>query len=310
MRRVGATHICHLGGINPPDDVPVSLNQEIFRYFQFNLAADADHALQDIAAHHVGIEYADNLAEAWRLLDQSVRHFMPLPLYTGFGSVWLRLLVRPLVPDIEAIPASERAYYERFMVGTGHNPNIVDLARDVLFELVSTDYARRAHERIDAHSLPPLMQAIELLQRNVEETRRKGIKPAFALFLDQWHRARALRCLFETLRNTAAWIYGVHTYLQSESAEVKEEARHFLADMVRREISNTQDLIELWQSSPISFMAVSSLGETPFIHGSNFPDLLRRKIGLMEQYGDREPRIDDGFMWRVPDDPYGNSHKE
>ncbi len=309
MRRVGATHICHLGGVNPPDDVPVSLNQEVFRYFQFNLAADADQALQDIAAHHVGTDYADDLAEAWRLLDQSVRHFMPLPLYTGFGAVWLRLLVRPLVPDIEAIPAPERAYYERFMVGTGHNPNIVDLARDVLFELVSADYARRALARIDAHSSPPLIQAIDLLRQKAEETRRKGNKPAFTLFLDQWHRARALRCLFETQRNTAAWIYGVHTYLQCESAQMKEEVRHLLAEMVRREIANTQALLELWQSSPVTFMAVSSIGETPFIHGPNFPDLLRRKIGLMEQYGDREPRIDAGFMWRVPDDPYANYHE-
>jgi hypothetical protein len=54
---------------------------------------------------------------------------------------------------------------------------------------------------------------------------------------------------------------------------------------------------------------VSALGETPFIYGSNFPDLLGRKVELMEQYGDREPRIDAAFMWRVPNDPYASNNE-
>ena len=83
MRRVGATRICHLGGLNPPEAVPFSLNQEIFRLFQFGLAADFDQALHDIAARQVGAEEADDLARAWLLLDQAVRHFMPFPLCRG-----------------------------------------------------------------------------------------------------------------------------------------------------------------------------------------------------------------------------------
>ena len=304
MRRVGITHICHLGGLDPPGDAAVSLNQEMFRAFQFNLGTNVEQVLKDIAIKRVGAEDAADLTRAWELLDQAVRHFMPLPLYTGFGTVWLRLLVRPLVPDIEAIPAAERAYYESFMVGAGHNPNIVDLTRDVLFELLSVDYARRALERIDANSLPPLQQAIDLLKRKTEESRQKGDGRAAAVFLDQWHRSRALKCLFETQRNAAAWIYAVHTYLQNAAEEVKAAARSLLKEMVQREIANTRDLIELWQTSPIRFMAVSAIGETPFIHGRNFPDLLRRKVELMEQYGGREPRIDPGFMWRVPNNPY------
>jgi hypothetical protein len=309
MRRVGVTHICHLGGLNPPDEVPVSVNQETFRAFQFNLAGDLEHALRDIAARRVGSADAADLCRAWLLLDEAVRRFMPLPPYTGFGAVWLRLLVRPLVPDIEAIPAAERACYERFMVGTAHNPNLVDLARDVLFILVSADYARRATGRIDTQSLPPLVDAVDLLRRKTEESRRKGNKQAFAVFLDQWHRSRALKCLFETQRNAAAWIYGVHTYLQSEREEVRENARRLLKEMVNREITNSRNLIELWRTSPVCFMAVSALGETPFIYGSNFPDLLGRKVELMQRYGDCEPRIDDTFMWRVPNDPYANNHE-
>jgi hypothetical protein len=304
MRSVGVSHICHMGGLNPPEEVPVSVNQEIFRAFQFNLAESADQAVSNLAARHMDPANVADLNRAWQLLDQAVRYFMPLPLYTGFGAVWLRLLVRPLVPDIEAIPAGDRAYYEKFMVGAGHNPNIVDLARDVLFELVPVDYARRAVERIDARSLPPLQEAMELLDRKAAEARRRGNKQAFALLLDQAHRSRALKCLFETQRNTAAWVYGVHTWLRCDQPEVKEEMRRLLAEMVRREIANARDLLALWNASPVRFMAVSALGETPFIHGANFPELLRRKIDLMERYGDRDPHIDPDFMWRVPNNPY------
>ena len=231
MRRVGATRICHLGGLNPPEAVPFSLNQEIFRLFQFGLAADFDQALHDIAARQVGAEEADDLARAWLLLDQAVRHFMPFPLNTGFGTVWLRLLVRPLVPGIEAIPAAERAYYERFMVGSGHSPNIVDLARNVLFELVPVDYACRGPERIDARSMPPLVQAIDLMRSKLRDSRLLGDEAAGELYRDQCHRARALKCLFETQRNAAAWICGVHTFLRGGTSEARIEARRLLWEL-------------------------------------------------------------------------------
>ena len=148
-----------------------------------------------------------------------------------------------------------------------------------------------------------------MLQRKTEETRRKGNKQAFAMFLDQWHRSRALKCLFETQRNAAAWICGVHTYLSDTTAEGREQARNLLKEMVRREIANTRALIEWCVTSPVHFMAISALGETPFIHGANFPELLRRKIELMERYGEREPRIDADFMWRVPNNPYAGGHE-
>ena len=32
----------------------------------------------------------------------------------------------------------------------------------------------------------------------------------------------------------------------------------------------------------------------------DFEFLLKRKIALMEEYGDREPRVDPGYMWRMP----------
>jgi hypothetical protein len=47
-------------------------------------------------------------------------------------------------------------------------------------------------------------------------------------------------------------------------------------------------------------MPVLHGGETLHAYGENFGTLLERKIVLMETYGDREPRVDPGFMWRMP----------
>ena len=63
------------------------------------------------------------------------------------------------MPDIEAIPERERAYYERHLLTTHHNPTRVDLSRDVLFDLMTPALAAKAARRIDRRALPPLAQA-------------------------------------------------------------------------------------------------------------------------------------------------------
>jgi hypothetical protein len=51
-------------------------------------------------------------------------------------------------------------------------------------------------------------------------------------------------------------------------------------------------------------MSVSDFGETPFIHGTNFPDLLEKKIALMKRHRGDRPFIDPDYMFRVENDPY------
>ena len=81
---------------------------------------------------------ADTLLQAWSLVEDAIEAFPHVSaLYSMYGFVWYRLWVRPLVPNIEAIPLEERAYYQNHMCTTPHNPNNVDLARDVLFQLAT-----------------------------------------------------------------------------------------------------------------------------------------------------------------------------
>lgn len=302
--KLGVKSLAHVGGIQPPDKVPYAVNQEIFRLFQFEPKLNIDRAVLSIASRYAGEDYAQDLVRGWKSTEQAIRHFMPLPLYSHYGSVWQRLLIRPLVPDIGRIPEKERSYYERFMCSSLHNPNKVDLAKDVLFELISKDYAHKAFRRIDENVWGYLEAAIELFKEKMKEAELHGNQKAFRVFEDQYFRIRALRCLYETLRNAAVWIFAVHEYLDCPDPKDKARCRNLLDEMSEREIQNCRELIQLWESAPVEWMIVSGSVETPFIHAENFPKLLRKKIALIEKHRDDEPHLDPDYMFRVVDNPY------
>ena len=295
--------LAHLGGIQPPDRVPFAVNQEVFREFQFDPELDIGMTVLRIAERYTGKEHAGDLVKAWRLAEQAIRHFMPLPLYSHYGLVWQRLLVRPLVPHIDRIPERERAYYEKFMCTSIHNPNRIDLARDVLFELISKDYARKTFMRIDEHVWEPLENAVGLLREKMELLPQLGDDHDFRVFEDQYFRIKALGCLYETLRNTAVWIYAVHEYLDFPDHSRKADCRRLLDEMIDREIQNCRVLLRLWKEAPLEWMIISET-ETPFIHGENFPELLKKKMALMERHRNDEPYIDPDYMFRVANNPY------
>jgi len=300
----GVRTLAHVGGIHPPDKVPYAVNQEIFRLFQLNPSLDIEEAVQKMALRYAGRANADDLIEGWRLVEQAIRAFIPLSIYSHYGVVWQRLFVRPLVPDIDRIPESERAYYESQMCTSFHNPNRVDLAQDVLFELVTKDYAHKAFLRIDENVWTPLESAISHFKEKKDEAASVGDQKAESVFEDQYFRARALNCLYTTLRNTAVLIYAVQEYQDAGDPSAGATARKLLDEMMEKEIRNCRELIELWNESPIEWMVISGTEETPFIHAANFAELLEKKITLMENHRKDEPSIDPDYMFRVKNNPY------
>jgi hypothetical protein len=281
LHRTGVRHLAHLGGIAPPASVPFPVNEEVFRRFQHDPKRDVDGVVGEIASDFAGAR-ADALVDAWRLTEEAIRGFDPNPLYFLWG-VWYRLQVRPLVPDIDAIPVEERAYYEDVILSTHHNPNRVDLSRDVLFTLMTPARAAKAVTRIDRNALPKLDAAIDAAE---------GLQ-------DLRDRLVALRCWMTTRRSVAAWIANVGGYLATGSAGRRADCRRRLAEMVEAEIENARALLSLWRESGTEFMAVSKGRETTFIYDESFGEHLERKIDLMERYGDLEPRIDAEFQYRV-----------
>ena len=300
----GIPSLAHMGGLQPPDKVPYAVNQEVFRAFQLDANLDIDAAVRGIARRYAGPRDAAALVRGWRKVEAAIRKSVPMSLYSGFGTVWNRLLVRPLVPDIGRIPAAERAYYEEVMVSPIHNPNKVDLGKDVLFELIPKAYARMAWRRIDAGVWKPLLAAIVLFRERRDAAAGRGDARAAAVFEDQYVRALALRSLYETLRNTAVWIHAVHEFQDTKDARKRRAARLLLDKAIGREIDNAKALLRLWNAAGAEWMAVSGFGETPFIYGENFPELLRKRIVLMKRHRRDKPFIDPEYMFKVDDDPY------
>jgi len=297
MHAAGAEYLAHTGGLAPPSAVRWNLNQEVFRRFQFDPRIDIDETVTEIARGWAGERLARDLVRAWRHAERAIRAYHPNPLYISWCA-WYRILTRPLVPDIEAIPESKRRYYEEQILSTHHNPNRFDLRRDVLFDLMTPPVAGRAVTRIDRSARPPLERAIGVLAAALERS-DAGDEHAADLLTDQLDRLRALRCWFVTNRNVSAWIANVYGFLESKDQRRRRASRKRLREMVRLEIDNTRDLLQLWEGSKTVFMAVAEEGQTTFIHGTSFGADLRRKIALMTEYGDLTPRIDPDVMWRV-----------
>ncbi len=296
LRDVGFRRISALGGLLNTARTPCWPNPEVIRAVQLGLHITVDDVLHRLAERWAGTDAAGALLDLWKAVDEAVSFLPIVPLYSHFGFVWLRVWVRPFVPDIEAIPSEERRYYERFMVSTSNNPNINDLGRDVLFELITRESGQRMASQFDENVVPRLDKALTQAAERIEG----GEGEAEAVFTDLHDRLRALRCWATTLRNTCAWVAGVYGYLEAETPAEKAQCYDAVQDVVASERANAEALLTLWETSATEFMLVSEAGETGFVYGENFGELLRRKIRLMDAYGAREPRIDRDIIWRLP----------
>jgi hypothetical protein len=296
LRETGFRSVSAIGGLMNTPQTPYWPNPEIIRAVQFTPETPVDDVLDRIARKWVGDEHADALVAAWDAVEEGLR-FMPIvPLFSNLGFVWYRMWIRPFVPNLEAVPEEDRLYYERFMVTVPNNPNNVDLARDVLFELVTEESGRRMAAEYDEHALPRLRTAAERLTdlaRNTEGTN------AGAVFADLRDRARALLYWATTQRNTCAWVAGVHGFLGAGSDDERAEHRAYVQEMIDLDLENTRALLDLWETSDTEFIVVSDVSETSFVYGENIGDHLRRKLDLTERYRDADPYIDPNILWRL-----------
>lgn len=280
-----------LGAVSPRCMAPHDVNGDIVQAFLADPAEPFPSVLDRVAAAMAGDAHASTLARLWMLADTAVRAYpADTPLGT-FAFPWFRLWVRPFVPDIDAIPEEERAYYERFLLATFNNPARIDLNADMLWVYLTVEQAEERRDRIDRQVLPPLDEALRELA---------GLTGADAptVFADLRDRLAIAHAFFTTMRTMLAWTAAVHGYRRAEDPAEKARRRADCASMVTVEIANARRLLDLWRGSGRHLFPVAGAGETLHIHGDNFGELLERKILLMERHRDDEPRVDAGYMWR------------
>src|SRR5690606_35223288 len=179
-----ATSVGAFGGLMNTTQTPWWPNPEVIRALQFTPDRSIDEVLQQSAARWVGEEHAAALVDFWTAIDEAVSYIPLVPLYGGFGFPWYRTWIRPLVPNLEAVPKEERGYYLDFMVTVCNNPMNVDLGRDVLFELFGQEAGQKMADNFDAHVLPRLRASLAA-QRVYLETITENIDgDARAVFID------------------------------------------------------------------------------------------------------------------------------
>ncbi len=285
--------------VDPPYLVPHSINREIVHAFQVNPSATIDETIEKAALNHVGKESAKTLLEIWKLSDEAVEAAPSHNLYGGLGFTWYRFWARPFVPDIGAIPEKDRRYYEKHYLSHFNNPHNIDFAADMLWEITSPEQCDDSLQGFDANVWKPLDKAIALSTEMAEQlSEGTGNQKRFA---DTRDRLIAYRCYCMTMRNLCAWIAGVHGYLKAENDTEKRSRLNMVQEMVSSELENTKVLLKLWETSTIDFIPISAFGETMHDYGTNFGEVLQKKISLMETYGDRLPYIDPNYMWRMPE---------
>jgi hypothetical protein len=297
MAKQGVVTAAYLGGPTPPSFAPYNINEEVIRAFQFDPAMDLGALLARKAEEWIGKELAHDLVKVWALSDEAYRCFpIPIMIMSGWG-VWYRLFVRPIIPNIEAIPAKEREYYENFLLATKHNRATVDFRYDVGFDLIEPGRAWKAVTHMDDDLLPTMDRILSLLGAMQAKAATEKAK---AVIRDQEDRMVALKSWYRTQRNVSAWVAGVHGYFESKDETFRKTCRALLKGMVLDEIENAKELLRLWETSATNWMMVSDVGETTFVYYKNLGDLLKKKIALMQGHENDEPYVDPNFQWRVP----------
>ncbi len=287
-------------GANPSSLAPYDVNNEVVRSVQLRLKNSIDEIVEGVAERLVGTEYRPALVELWKLSDSAVRSFpVGVPMST-FGFPWFRLWVRPFVPNIDAIPEAERAYYERFLLATFNNPARIDLNNDMMWNFLTVEEAAHKKSIFDEQVIPPLTTALEKCRGHLEATSSAVFE--HRVFKDLCDRLGAYRCFCITMRNTMAWTEAVHGYVDARTEDVRERCRGLTRSMVESEIENTKSLLAIWNEGGTEVIPISRVGETLHIYGENFGELLLKKIALMEQHKNDEPHIDPEYMWRMPEE--------
>ena len=294
-----APGVQHVGVIfDPPSLTPWDVNREIVRAYQSGTTKTVDEVVEAAAQRWCGPEEAPAVVEAWRLTDQVVRAFPDVPLYgTSWAFPMYRHWVRPFVPNISEIPESERAYYEQHMISTFNNPTLIDFSADALWLLIDREQAASIVRQSDSLVWGPLDEAIELMDGSLK--RQAEGTPAYEVLLDQRDRLLALRCYYRTLRNIAGWIAGVHGYMAASSPDVQAAMRAEVLATIDDEIKNAEELLQLWNTTQVDFIPVSTVGENFALYGENMGALIQKKIALMKKHREDTPYIDPDFMWRV-----------
>jgi len=295
IRDTGLNRISALGGLTNTGKAPYWPNPVVIRAAQFFPEKPIETVLTEYATQLVGPAQAATLSGAWKEFEEALLWQPLVGLYCAFGFCWQRTWDRPFVPDIEAVPAADRDYYEKHGCFQHNNPGLNDLGKDVLFDLITRESGAKMAADMDTHVIAKLKPLIARLDAHIKTLTGEPAK----VFTDLRDRVRAYLHWVTSLRNVCAWCENVYGYLDAKSdAATKAACEKKLQAAIDLELANIRGLIELLETTPHEVLVLSGVAENTFFYGENLTQILKTKIQLTEKYRHAKPRIDRDIYWR------------
>lgn len=295
MRETGLTRVSCFGGLANVSRTPYWPNAAVIQAAQFFPEKPVESVLSEFAAKLVGSTLAPQLSEAWRAFEEALAWQPLVGLYCVFGFCWQRTWDRPFVPDLEAVPAAERDYYERHGCFQHNNPGIYDFGKDVLFDIINKESGAKMASDMDKQVIAKLRPLIAALDAQLAGLSGEPAK----VFTDLRDRVRAYLHWVTALRNVCAWCECVYGYLDEKAdAATKASYEKKLQAAIDLELENTRGLISLLETTPHEVLVLSGVGENTFFYGENLVEHLKTKLRLTEKYRHNPPRIDPALFWR------------
>jgi hypothetical protein len=294
LRETGIARVSCYGGLANAAKAPYWPNAVVIQAAQFFPDKPVDQVLGEFATRLVGTAHAGALTTAWRAFEEALVWQPLVGLYCAFGFCWQRTWDRPFVPDLEAVPAADREYYERHGCFQNNNPSLGDLGKDVLFDLITRDSGAKMAADMDREVLARLRPLIAGLDSQLAGLDGEPL----AVFTDLRDRVRAYLHWVTSLRNVCAWCECVYGYLDSTDEAAKAAFEAKLQAAIDLELENIRGLIALLETTRSEVLVVSGVAENTFFYGENLVVHLKTKLRLTERHRHHKPRIDRAAYWR------------
>lgn len=204
---------------------------------------------------------AESVTDAMVLVSQAVREYRLLSTNLFYGSMSERWLTRPFLVYIPPMDSEETAYYRNYIFNVNGEKAFRDILdyhgnRWIRFGSTPVEGCFSAH--LCADVIDKLDKAIVLLGSETEEG---------------W-RIRGLRVLIKNIRHLLLFA-GMHDQLR----EGKQIDRTFFQQIMRAEIDNCDEMIEVLEKGPsnVLHLAATKEAEHTFQFGPDLTDQLRLK---------------------------------
>lgn len=293
-RETGLARMSCLGGLTHPAKAPYWPNPVVIQAAQFQPGKPVDGVLRDFARTLVDDHDVNDLVADWTDFEAALGGQPLVGLYCAFGFCWQRTWDRPFVPDIEAVPAVERNYYERHGCFQHNNPGLNDLGKDVLFDLITQSSGAKMAADMDQNVIAPLRELIDRVSKRLASQSAKS-RPVFT---DLHDRMRAYLHWVTSLRNVCAWCECVYGYLEATDPARQSFFENKLQAAIDLELENIRGLVELLEKTSTEVLVLSGVAETTFFYGENLVEHLKTKLRLTTAYRHHKPRIDRSIYWR------------